>query len=284
MNPFEKFIGYLKSLKTLSQVNASLSRGAVTASCRILDEKRPSTWEFSAFSQNGEDGIIDFLLGRLKNPNRYFVELGASNALENNSSWLAIARRYQGVMIEGDPQLTKDCKRLIALFNCGVSVVNAFITKENTADWLGHSLFKDPDFFSIDIDGNDYYVADGVLAAGYRPKIFSVEYNSCFGPQRPLTIPYKEDFNMHSAHPTRLYYGVGIGCWKKFFAKHDYRFVTVDQNGVNAFFADPNAFVPGFLENLEGLPFQENFSQKLTFKVGWDGQMKLIEDMKFIEI
>lgn len=40
----------------------SIARGAATAGLRAIDPLDPRTWEFSGFSQNGEDGIIDHLL------------------------------------------------------------------------------------------------------------------------------------------------------------------------------------------------------------------------------
>src|SRR6478752_6955145 len=68
-------------------ISIALSRAAANISLRILDEKNPVSWEFSGFSQNGEDGILDFLWTKLKTKNRYFVEIGAANGLENNTAW-----------------------------------------------------------------------------------------------------------------------------------------------------------------------------------------------------
>ena len=42
-----------------------MSRAALNINSRIVREYSPQTWEASGFSQNGEDGIIDFLLNKL---------------------------------------------------------------------------------------------------------------------------------------------------------------------------------------------------------------------------
>ena len=46
--------------------------------------------EFSNFSQNGEDGIIEFLSSKISNNDKYFVEIGCGNGLENNSTNLVL--------------------------------------------------------------------------------------------------------------------------------------------------------------------------------------------------
>ena len=56
---------------------------------RRIDLTRPATWEFSGFSQNGEDGILDVLRHQLTRSNRYFIEIGAADGIENNIGALA---------------------------------------------------------------------------------------------------------------------------------------------------------------------------------------------------
>ena len=53
-------------------------------------------YELSNFSQNGEDGIIEFLASKLIKNNKFFVELGCSYGLENNSTNL-ILNGWSGV-------------------------------------------------------------------------------------------------------------------------------------------------------------------------------------------
>lgn len=273
-----KFLRYLKSLRSMQRVNMALARGAATSALRTLDFTDPGSWEFSGFSQNGEDGIIDVLTRHIIKPNRYFIEIGASDALENNTAWLAIARRFSGIWIEGDQAVSEWCKYLFTSLNYGVEIVCMFVTKEKVGELKKRALYTDPDVFSLDIDGNDYHVAEAVLSASFRPKIFVVEYNAAFGPDMSVTIPYREDFRVLQAHGENLYYGCSIGAWKKLFAKFGYNFVTVDSNGVNAIFINPLEFDADFVQNIRGMDFADNFSQLREYRMAWEGQFELIRN------
>lgn len=261
-----------------TKVSIALSRGALTSALRQIDETNPDTWEFSAFSQNGEDGIIDFLLSKVKNPNRYFIEIGASDGTENNSSFLAIGKKYSGLMIEGNPSKSLICQHIT--LSPFVDVISMFISLANCDQLEKLAQTKNPDYFSLDIDGVDYYVAQRLLELGFRPKIVTVEYNSTFGPDQNLTVKYDDNFDFAS-HESRLYYGVSITAWKILFEFYGYKFITVEQNGVNAFFVNPSDFDSEFLNNINGTHFRENAYQLRKFKCNWEKQLELIQDMEF---
>ncbi len=270
---------YLKRLQRFRRVSIALAKGATGAAVRDLDPTQPATWEFSAFSQNGEDGILDYLVSRLRTTNRYFVEIGASDGLENNSSWLAIGKRFSGLMIEGSSESSRWCERTIAPLTLGVRCLNLFVSKRTVAEIRAQARCPDPDVFSLDIDGSDYYVAETLLDGGFSPQIIAVEYNSAFGPTRKLTVPYAEDFRIAPAYPERLRYGVSIAAWRHLFERRGYRFVTVDLNGVNAFFARESSFEPAFLDGLRGAAFRENFNQLNQYGFGWEGQLRELEKL-----
>jgi hypothetical protein len=262
----------------------ALARGAATCSLRMLELSDPSTWEFSGFSQNGEDGIIDLLTRRIENPNRYFIEIGASDALENNTTWLAISRRFSGIWVEGDQATSDWCSYLFTSLNYGVESVCMFVTKEKVTDLKERALHTNPDVFSLDIDGNDYFIAEAVLSSGIRPKIFIVEYNSSFGPGLSVTIPYREDFRNNRDYLENLYYGCSIAAWKKLFSKFGYVFVTVDSNGVNGIFINPKEFGTEFVRNINGKDFVENFSQLREYRMNWEKQFEMIKDRDLVHV
>lgn len=267
----------------MNRVTLACARGSLDLAGRRPDPTRPATWEFGAFSQNGEDGLIAELLSRVSSPNRYFVELGASDGLESNSSYLAYVKRYSGLMVEGDPDLWATAQRLLQPLNWGVHYLNQFIEPDDV-DRIAAACREDrPDFLSLDIDGVDYYVAEAVLQAGLRPKVVCVEYNSAFGPARPVTIPYSRGFDYRAAHPSRLYYGASVMGWRKLFATWGYDFVSVDTNGVNAFFIDPGE-VRLDVSGLQRLEYQENFAQRLQQGGSWPSQLAKIAGLELSEI
>lgn len=277
----KKILNYLYDIRDIPRISVALSKACATKLSRTIDYTLPVTWEFSGFSQNGEDGILDVLRAKLKCSNRYFIEIGASDGIENNTAWLVVAEKYSGIMIEGSRSLAERANRMVKRYSIGAECRSMFVTTDNIGTLDSISLYKNPDVFSLDIDGNDYYIAKAIIEGGFRPKIFVVEYNSAFGPDQSISVAYKEDFDFTSEHPTRLYYGVSIAAWRRFFERHGYEFITVDQHGVNAFFVDPQCFDQAFLEQIKGVPFAENLHQLTKFKTTHDAQFKLIADQAF---
>ena len=240
--------------------------------------------EFSALSQNGEDGIIDYLMTQLKSPTRYFVEIGSSDGLENNTSYLAFVKKYDGVMAEGNSFVAANAKRFLQTFNWGVEYLNLVVLPETVSILIDACIQLDPDLFSLDIDGNDFYVAKACLECGLRPKVVCVEYNSAFGPERSVTIPYDANFDVTQAHHSLLYYGVSLMAWRRLFGSYGYRFVTVESRGINAFFVDPSAVAVNLFHGLQPIEFAENSTQRMRFKEDWRGQFARIRDMPLAEI
>ena len=277
----KKLYNFLLDTRDRQRIGIALSKGGAMMNARVVDATKPSTWEFSGFSQNGEDGILDVLSKKLSTSNRYFVEIGAADGIENNTGWLIAAERYNGILIEGDPHLVDRAKRVMTGYSIGVDIHNMFVMQESAQEIMNLSMYTNPDVFSLDIDGNDYYIAKSLLDIGFRPKIFVVEYNSAYGPDETMTIKYKADFSFKKEHETQLYYGVSISGWMKLFEEHGYRFVTVDTQGVNGFFVDPNCFHEPFLEGIMGTSFQENQSQLRRFRKPWQEQFALISDQNF---
>lgn len=262
-----------------SRLNFASSRAAANNADRTVDPADSVTWEFSGFSQNGEDGIIDFLSTLIREPNRYFIEIGAADGLENNSAYLALVRKYNGLMVEGNRFKSVFARSLLQPQCLGVEFRDLYVNARTAPQLVESARHSDPDFFSLDIDGIDYYVAESLFTSGLRPKIACVEYNSAFGPELSVTIPFHSEFDFSRAHPTRLYYGVSLSGWQTFFRQRGYEFVTVDSNGVNAFFVDPDAVESDELRDIQRLDWRENCSQWARFHLDWRGQYELIKEM-----
>ena len=184
--------------------------------------------EYSAYSQNGEDGIIEFLL-RGPPHERFFIEIGSGNGRQNNTSHLA-DHGWRGVAIDRKKERVAAYNVLAADKGWG-SV--GICQRATTA--LARQLaltFPEPGLFSLDIDSVDWHIANAMLDAGFRPSIAVVEYNAAFG-KKPLSVPYDEDFRTRAKH---IHFGAGLWAWRKLFDRNGYRFVTVESRGVNAFF------------------------------------------------
>lgn len=262
-------------------LNIAISRCAIASISRSVVADKPQSWEFSGFSQNGEDGIIEYLISGLVNPNRYFIEIGSGNGLENNTSYLAHIKKYAGLQIEGNSAFHAGALKIKPwLIEC----LNWFVNEDTIPIFFQKALFKNPDVFSIDIDGVDYYITKWLLENGLCPKIIVVEYNSAFGPDRSITIPYNKIFNMFETPFPYLYYGVSIKGWMNLFSKYNYEFVTVESNGVNGFFIQVKEFQLGFLTVAKKIEFAENMHQLRLFRQGHAAQFEMIKNLPFEHI
>jgi hypothetical protein len=286
----------LERIEIQNRVALAMARAAVTRSMQTVDHRDPESWEFSGFSQHGEDGVIDFLCSKLLNSNRFFVEIGAADGTQNCTSWLAFVRQYGGLMIDADERMLTRAKEALQELNWGVHYISAHVDQDNIQQVLKLCPYRNPDVFSLDIDGIDFYVARAVLKTKYRPKVFVVGYNSAFGPDESITVPYRPEFHRFQEHPSGLYYGVSIAAWRTLFRKHGYEFITTERSGTNAFFIDPAQFPPGFAASMKQVEFRMNYTDQngatrpnrddagdLTLRhPDWQSQFEMIKELPMI--
>jgi hypothetical protein len=187
---------------------------------------------FRLWSQNEEDGITLALLDRIGSPTRRFVEIGAG-VNGGNSGFLAKECGWTGAMFEIDADRARTLQRRFAP---GVTAVAARVTRENINDLLLESgVIGDIDLLSIDIDGSDYWVWEGLSAC--HPRLVIVEYNPHFGLTRSVVVPYDARFDRHEFKvPRRAYYGASLPALVRLGARKGYRLVLAEPRGVNAYF------------------------------------------------
>jgi len=288
----------LEQIACDGRISLALARAAATAAARDLDPEVPRTWEFFGFSQHGEDGIVDYLCSKLLAPNLYFFEIGSADGIENCTAWLALGRGYGGVMVEGSSQLSEQCSKMLQGRVFNVLAINMMVNTENIGNLMKTCPYPDPDVFVIDIDSVDYYVLERVFELRYRPKLIVVEYNSAFGPDQAVTVPYQANFHRWQCHPSGLYYGVSIAAWKKLLGQQGYHFVTVESTGCNAFFIDPTAFPQGFSTRIKGVPYLENVGDAngatrpyrdsqgnfVVAKREWANQFEMIRSLPLVQV
>jgi hypothetical protein len=114
-----------------------------------------------------------------------------------------------------------------------VTAVAAWVTRENIDELITTNGFAgELDLFSLDLDGNDYWIWEAMTACA--PRIVILEYNSMFGPDRSVTVPYDAAFDRHRHHT--MYYGASLTALTRLGARKGFRLVAVEPTGVNAFF------------------------------------------------
>jgi hypothetical protein len=117
----------------------------------------------------------------------------------------------------------------------GVRPVHARVTAETIDELVGAHVRGDVDFLSLDIDGSDYWVLKALSVVS--PRVVMVEYNSFFGPDLAVTVPYEPQFVRPSkAGLKSLHYGASLGAMHQLLAGRGYRLVLTDPTGANALF------------------------------------------------
>jgi hypothetical protein len=187
-------------------------------------------FEYSVFSQNGEDGIICELLTRTGEGSRSFVEFGIETGVEGNCVFLAEVRGWTGLFMEGDKN---DSEALSRRWRGRplIQTRRAMVRPDNINALLDEAgIPQEPTIVSIDIDGNDYYVWQ---ALERRPRIVIVEYNSALPLDRGegLVQPYSD-----AGWGGTEFFGASLGALEKVGAEKGYSLVHTDLIGVNAFF------------------------------------------------
>ena len=81
-----------------------------------------------------------------------------------------------------------------------------------------------------------------------------------------------------------LYYGVSLLAWKNLLTGFGYRFITVESNGVNAFFVNTKAVDESFFAGLVPVDFRENAYQMRLFRKDHIEQFEIIKDLALVTI
>jgi len=175
---------------------------------------------FKKYSQFNEDGIIESIFSRIKENDKFFVEIGCGpNGIECNTRFLK-ERGWKGIQIDllsRDPDVLRH--------RIGKDNVNSILAQNNVP-----TMF---DLFSLDIDSNDYWVLKSFLSQ-YRPRVVVCEYNCYFGPDKSVTLKYNPNQKWDGVSWT---YGASLAAFDKILTSCEYKLVSTSA-GVNAFWVN----------------------------------------------
>ena len=210
---------------------------------KYADLKKLNRYEFQVYSQTGEDGILEEIFERIGARNRFFVEFGAGNGLENNTAYLLV-KGWSGFWIEADAEASKQIRGAFSapLAARQLSFRTAFITSENIESmFLEAAVPEEPDLLSIDIDGNDYWVWKAIQA--YRPRVVVIEYNALFRENTFWIMKY----NPNAVWDKTCYQGASLKSLERLGLSKGYKLVGCNFAGVNAFFVREDLVEDRFL-------------------------------------
>ena len=191
--------------------------------------------EFKIFSQFGDDGIIQWLINNIEIDNEFFVEFGVENYKEANTKFLMFNNNWSGFVMDGSNNNINNLKKQDYFWKYNLIAKDVFITKDNINNLLlEQNINPNIGLLHIDLDGNDYYIFDEINCI--NPNILILEYNSLFGIDREISVPYREDFNRTKAHYSNLFFGASLKSLHSLAYKKGFIFIGCNQAGNNAYF------------------------------------------------
>jgi hypothetical protein len=189
---------------------------------------------YKVFSQNEEDGIIQEIFSRI-GEGKTFVEIGTGDGRECNTINL-LFNGWKGVWFEGSSKDVETIRQALGSTSFSNFQVNqTFIDLDNIQSLMANAtafIGGGIDFFSLDIDGNDYYILKAILGNNVLPKVICVEYNAKFPPPMKVVTRYKAD----QVWAENDYMGASLMSWVDLLEPAGYSLLCCTVTGVNAFF------------------------------------------------
>lgn len=248
--------------------------------------------DYKIFSQNGEDGIIDYLLNKIKIDKPKFVEVGVGDYLESNTRFVFERTSASGLIIDCMEGLEEKVKKNIKLWKGELFIHEEMIESKSLNRILSkYNFTENIDLFSLDIDGLDYWVIKNL------PKNFSkiviLEYNSIFGDNLEVTVPEIKMFDRKKYHHSHLCYGSSLKAIINLMKDKNYYFVGSNLLRNNAFFVSNDFPKEKYFPNLKVYDLEyhtncnvsesRNVDGKLNYLKGND-KIKSILDCEIVDV
>jgi len=202
----------------------------------LMNSEDINDYEFKIFSQWGDDGIIQYLIKNLSIKNETFIEFGVQDYMESNTRFLMMNNNWSGFVMDGSKELLNRLENQKWYWKYCLSHKAVWIHKDNINELIASTNFADIGILHIDIDGNDYHILKEIDMSRLNPSIIIMEYNSVFGEERKITIPYDKEFHRTEAHYSNLFFGASLAALNDLAVKRGYDLVSCNKAGNNAYF------------------------------------------------
>ena len=230
--------------------------------------------DFKVFSQNGEDGIIDYLLFSLQIEKPKFIEIGVGDYYESNTRFLFERSSGDGLIIDIIGNFQKRVEKNIRLWRGNLKILNRKIDSENILATLKEfNFFDNIDLFSIDVDSIDYWILEKMPKKFC--KLIVAEYNPYFGSNLEISVPNDKNFDRSKYHHSNLCFGASLKSIINLLDRKGFVFLGTNLFKNNAFFVNSDFKDNLFLEipnnnelnSFTNASFRESrdINDKLTF-------------------
>jgi hypothetical protein len=133
-------------------------------------------------SQGAQDMYFERIFAYTGTTNRYFVEFGFNEPSYTSggsgaNTWNLYDSGWRGLLLDGSRENTE------------INLHAHYLFEGNIGSVLGkYEVPKDFDLLSCDMDSHDIFVLGGILKSGYRPRVFTTEYNSNYPLEYAITL------------------------------------------------------------------------------------------------
>lgn len=190
------------------------------------------------YSQNGEDGILEFLLDKCEGLYNKSLEIGTYDGTECNTANLIKNKNFFGVLIDEYENFNYDFYK-----NSNYRFINKHLETDNIVCFFEeYNLIGNYDVFSLDIDGIDYWILKELYQNDlFAASIIVLEYQDIIGPDLSITIPNIKNFNpwSYDHYEGPNYCGASLKSFINLL-KDKYVFVGCEPLGFNGFFINKN--------------------------------------------
>lgn len=215
----------------LLATGAMLSKQQWLLNCNNIND-----YEFKIFSQFGDDGIIQYLIKYIPIENEIFIEFGVENYIESNTRFLLMNNNWCGFVMDGSDSAMNELRNQSWYWKYSLTHKAVFIDKDNINGLLENTGFSNIGLLHIDLDGNDYHIFSAIDLSKINPSIIILEYNSVFGVDRSITVPYDKNFVRRDAHYSNLFWGASLSALHYAATKKGYSLICCNLAGNNAYF------------------------------------------------
>ena len=247
--------------------------------------------EFKIFSQFGEDGILDYLCQSIGLSKPKVLEIGAGNFTECNSRFLAEFRNASVFAVDNREDLMLQIENTPLRWKNHIFGLTTWVTTQNISSIVAQAREKltGLDIFSLDLDGNDYWVLEKCDLQGVS--IVVVEYNPLFGSKKSVSVIKDERFDRTQKHSSWLYCGASLKAFESLLRKKGFQFIGSNRVGNNAFFLQNDLLNKFELELPVDLdPFTDwriresrDSGGQMNY-LGGDSRLEQIKDMVVIDV
>jgi hypothetical protein len=217
-----------KQLAATHSVHVHQEVRNILSGLRYKEKKRVVQFGWKGQSQFDEDGILEEIFNRIGIKHHKAVEIGAGDGLENNTIYL-LQQGWQCVWVEAIPDRVafirskfKDADTL--------SVVEKTVQPDTV-----NGLFDDLgeiDLWTLDIDGNDYWVFEAFDNSKNNPRVIMLEYNAKFKPP----MEWAKSYDPHHKFDKSDYMGASLQSLTRLADEKGYALVGCGVTGANAYY------------------------------------------------